>query len=327
MAEVADYTPAVTRISDRTVLFADLRGSTALFETLGNAEATSVVTHCVTALGAPVRECAGQVVKTLGDGLMAIFDDALPAVQAAMQMHDLLEGMVTRGSERGASSGLRGLRLQVALARGEVVEMSGDCFGDAVNVAARLLDHAGDNETLVTAGVLERLPTDLQLRFRSLDRLVLRGRVEPVQVHVLGGRRGSAADMMAVTQFGDVTGVQQPDGLRLMWNGQNRIFAATHMPVVLGRSPQAAFCVDDSRVSRSHARLDWHGGAFQLTDLSYNGTYVRFNDGEIVSLRRGSCTLHGSGDIGLGGSPSDAASACVSFDVLRFADTQPQWLR
>ncbi|MDE1929805.1 MAG: FHA domain-containing protein, partial [Burkholderiales bacterium] len=116
----------------------------------------------------------------------------------------------------------------------------------------------------------------------------------------------------------------EPDGLRLMWGGHHLVFASAQMPVVLGRSPQAAFCVDDTRVSRSHARLDWHSGSFQLTDLSYNGTYVRFNDGEIVSLRRGACTLHGSGSIGLGGSPADPASACVSFDVLRFADTQPQ---
>ena len=50
----------MTRISDRTVLFADLRGSTALFETLGNAEATSVVTHCVNALGAPVLAHEGM---------------------------------------------------------------------------------------------------------------------------------------------------------------------------------------------------------------------------------------------------------------------------
>jgi len=313
----------MTRISDRTVLFADLRGSTGLFETLGNAEATTVVTHCINALGAPVTNHDGHVVKTLGDGLMAVFDLPANAVQSAMQMHDLLEGMVTRGSERGASSGLRGLRLQVGLARGEVVEMAGDCFGDAVNVAARLLDHAGDNETLVTAEVMHGLPPDVQVRFRNLDKLVLRGRVEPVQVHVLGGRRPVGVDLQA-TQFGDVMAVEEPDGLRLMWGGQHRVFASQQMPVVLGRSPQAAFCVDDSRVSRSHARLDWHSGSFQLTDLSYNGTYVRFNDGEIVSLRRGACTLHGSGSIGLGGTPSDPASACVSFDVLRFADTQPQ---
>jgi class 3 adenylate cyclase len=313
----------MTRISDRTLLFADLRGSTALFETLGNAEATSVVTHCVNALGGPVTSYEGTVVKTLGDGLMAVFDEASQAVQAAMLMHEVLEGMVSRGSERGASSGLRALRLQIGLARGEVVEMNGDCFGDAVNVAARLLDHAGDNETLLTVEVLQGLPLDLRSRFRSLDRLVLRGRAEPVHVHVLGGRRGAASDM-AATQFGDVATVSEPDGLRLVWAGLHRVFASQQTPVVLGRSPQATFCVDDGRVSRSHARVDWHSGSFQITDLSYNGTYVRFNDGEIVSLRRGSCTLHGSGAIGLGGTPTDPGSACVSFDVLRFADTQPQ---
>lgn len=312
----------MTRISDRTVLFADLRGSTALFETLGNAEATSVVTHCVTALAVPVADHQGTVVKTLGDGLMAVFDDPPDALAAAVQMHDVLDAIVSRGHERGASSGLRALRLQVGLARGEVVEMRGDCFGDAVNVAARLLDHAGDNETLVTAEVVRGLPTDIATRLRCLDHLVLRGRVEPVQVFVTGGRRGSDA---AVTQFGgDISSVLEPDGLRLTWAGTNRVFASAQMPVVLGRSVQASFCVDDSRVSRSHARVDWHGGSFQLTDLSYNGTYVRFADGEIVSLRRGSCTLHGSGTIGLGGSPSDPGSPCVAFDVLRFADTQPQ---
>ena len=313
----------MTQISDLTVLFADLRGSTALYETLGNAEATSVVTHCVSAMTKPVADCGGHVVKTLGDGLMAVFPLASPGVQSAVVMHDVLDAMVTRGSERGASSGLRGLRLQVALARGEVVEMAGDCYGDAVNVAARLLDHAGDNETLITAEVLQGLTLDQRSRFRSLDRLVLRGRVEPVQVHVMGGRRGVD---LAPTQFGDVSAVTEPDGLRLVWLDLNRVFASQQMPVVLGRSPQATFCVDDSRVSRSHARVDWHSGSFQLTDLSYNGTYVRFADGEIVSLRRGSCTLHGNGTIGLGGSPSDPGSASVKFDVMRFGETQPQLL-
>jgi class 3 adenylate cyclase len=313
----------MTQIAERTVLFADLRGSTSLFENLGNAEATSVVTHCVGALSRAVVDCGGRVVKTLGDGLMAVFTQPSAAALAASVMHDVLDGIVSRGSERGASAGLRVLRLQVAIARGEVVEMSGDCFGDAVNVAARLLDHAGDNETLVTQEALAGLGLDQRARFRSLDRLVLRGRVEPVEVHVQGGRRGSAPDMPA-TQFGNVALTEEPDGLRLSWVDLHRLFASQQMPVVLGRSPQASFCVDDSRVSRSHARVDWHSGHFQLTDLSFNGTYVRFNDGEIVSLRRGSCILHGSGTIGLGGSPSDPTSAAVQFDVLRFGDTQPR---
>jgi adenylate cyclase len=310
----------MTLIADRTVLFADLRGSTSLFETLGNAEATSVVTHCINALAGPVADCGGHVVKTLGDGLMAVFAESLPAVEAAVLMHEMLETIVLKGSERGASSGLRALRLQVGMARGEVVEMGGDCFGDAVNVAARLIDHAGDNETLVTAEALQGLPVDLRGRFRSLDRLALRGRAEPVEVHMLAKRRGGDA---AVTQFGDVSISGEPEGLRLTWNLLSRVFDSRQLPAVLGRSPQVNFCVDDSRVSRSHARVDWYSGSFQLTDLSYNGTYVRFNDGEIVSLRRGSCTLHGSGTVGLGASPTDPGAACVRFEVVHFGETQP----
>jgi adenylate cyclase len=168
--------------------------------------------------------------------------------------------------------------------------------------------------------VLTGLTPEWRHRFRSLDRVSLRGRIEPVLVHVLGGRRGND---MAQTQFGgDIAiGGPEPDGLRLRWHSQQRIFAGQQMPVVLGRSPQASFLVDDSRVSRSHARVDWYSGSFQLSDLSYNGTYVQFADGEIVSLRRGSCTLHGSGSIGLGGSPGDPTSARISFDVLRLAES------
>jgi class 3 adenylate cyclase len=312
----------MTRISERTVLFADLRGSTALYETLGNAEATSVVTHTVNTMARAVQPFGGQVIKTLGDGLMAVFDEPSQGIRAAQRMHEDLDLLVSRGRERGASAGLRGLRLQVALARGEVVEMAGDCYGDAVNVAARLLDHAGDNETLVTAEVISGLGPAMQRRFRSLDWVHLRGRAEPVHVHVMGGVRGG--DTLAATQFGAVSHTLEPEGVRLTWLDVSAMFDGERMPVVLGRSAQAHFRVDDSRVSRSHARLDWHGGSFQITDLSYNGTYVRFGQGdEIVSLRRGSCTLHGSGSIGLGGTPTDPTSPVLHFEVLSSHDAVP----
>jgi hypothetical protein len=252
---------------------------------------------------------------------MATFAVPGAAVQAADQMHEALERMGTRGSG-GGDPAFAGLKLQVALAHGEVVEMAGDCFGDAVNVAARLLDHAGDNETLATATVLAGLREGERTRFRNMDRMQLRGRAEPVQVHLLEARRSGDT---VVTQYGDIAPASEPEAIRLVWLDMNRVFAGQRMPVVLGRSPQATYCIDDSRVSRSHARIDWHGGTFQLTDLSYNGTYVRFaNDDEVVSLRRGSCTLHGSGLIGLGAPLADPLAACVRFEVLHFADTQPQ---
>jgi class 3 adenylate cyclase len=313
----------MTLIAERTVLFADLRGSTSLYETLGNAEATSVVTHTVGVLAGIVPECGGRVTKTLGDGLMAVFETPDAGVESAARMHDALATIVSRGHERGASAGLRALRLQVALAHGEVVEMAGDCYGDAVNVAARLIDHAGDNETLVTADLAQGLSPALRQRFRSLDRLHLRGRVEPVQVYLLDDKR-PGSDASATTLFGDIDPASEPEGIRLIWMDVQRVFDAGQLPVVLGRSPQATYCLDDSRVSRSHARIDSHGGAFQLTDLSYNGTYVRFaGDSELVSLRRGSCTLHGRGVIGLGTPPTDPTAPVVRFEVVHFDDTLP----
>lgn len=310
----------MTRIAERTVLFADLRGSTALFENLGNAQATALVTQCIGIIGARVEANGGTVVKTLGDGLMAAFDQPLHALRCALRMQEALDTQITQRSGKTMPAAARSVRLQVAVATGEVVEMGGDCFGDAVNVAARLLDHAGDSEVLVTQQVFDTLPPIEQARFRHLDGIVLRGRAEPVSVHVAGGRRGAES---AATAFSDMPQAHDPDGVRLTWIDVERVFESPQMPLVIGRSPQATFCVSDSRVSRSHARIDWHSGSFQLTDLSFNGTSVRFADGEIVNLRRGSCTLHGHGSIGLGGSPADIATAVVRFEVIRFGDTQP----
>lgn len=311
----------MTQLVERTILFADLRGSTALYESMGNAEATAVVTQSVALLARIVESHGGHVVKTLGDGLMAMFDAPPAAVLAADDMHESMERIGGPGA-RPAVNLPQPLKLQVALARGEVVEMGGDVFGDAVNVAARLLDHAGDNETLLTANVLAGLDEEQRARFRSLDRMQLRGRVEPVHVHLLEARRHGFDP--AATAFGDIAPAAEPEGIRLVWLDVNRIYSGASLPVVLGRSPQATYCIDDTRVSRLHARVDWHGGTFQLTDLSYNGTYVRFDhDPEVISLRRGTCTLHGSGLIGLGTPPVDDQSPCVRFEVMKFADTQP----
>jgi len=333
----------MTQVLQRTVLFADLRGSTSMYETLGNADATAVVTRSVALLARIVAAHRGQVVKTLGDGLMAVFESPAESVAAADDMHDSLarigmgeESPGDAANDERADEDEGGgaptlpprppvpLKLQVGLAQGEVVEMSGDVFGDAVNVAARLLDHAGDNETLATASVVEQLGEWERSRFRSLDKMQLRGRVEPVHVHLQEAVRRFGDT--AATAYGDMLiPVAEPEGIRLVWLDLNRIYAGTSLPVILGRSPQATYIIDDTRVSRSHARIDWHGGTFQLVDLSYNGTYVRFdNDPEIISLRRGACTLHGSGVIGLGAPPSEPISPCVRFEVMKFADTQRQ---
>jgi pSer/pThr/pTyr-binding forkhead associated (FHA) protein len=122
------------------------------------------------------------------------------------------------------------------------------------------------------------------------------------------------------------SGSDPPDGIRLRWLQLERLFSSNQTPVVLGRSPQASFCVGDSRVSRSHARIEAHSGHFYLTDLSYNGSFVQFDHNEqVLALRRSTCTLHGSGVITLGSPPHDPHATRIYFEMLTFCDTTPHW--
>lgn len=303
-----------------TVLAADLRGSTGLYESLGNAPATALVTRCVVSLGEVVHAWGGRVFKTLGDGLMATFDSPDDACSCAEHLHATLHRLVENDPQlplrAGGAANLplpAGLRLQVALASGEVIEQGGDFFGDAVNVAARLIEHTGDDETLVTDHVREALRPAQQAAFRSLDRLAIRGRSEPVGVWV--ALREDAPDMPA-THFGELLeDWPRAMSLELSWPAGKRSFSSTQTPVLMGRDSHCTCQVELPTVSRSHARIDWHSGGFQLTDLSFNGTFVRFQGGNLLSLRRGTCTLVGNGHISLGATSPDSYVGQISFSV------------
>lgn len=294
------------------VLFADLRGSTALYFKLGNSEAATVVTHSLAMLGQIVARNGGRVIKTLGDGLMAVFRDPERAVESAASLQESLEksALIPGGLPARETA----IKLKTALAWGEIVELDNDCFGDAVNVAARLLDLAGDNETLITGPLHRQLPADLQSRFRSIDKLHLRGRKEPVAVLRMENRRfGDTVTTMHI----ELSGADIPDGIRLLSADLDRVFTTAEMPLELGRSPQAGFCINDSRVSRTHARIESHSGQIYLSDQSYNGTHVQFDhDQQVLTLRRGTCTLHGTGTIYLGTPPNDPNPVGVRFEIL-----------
>jgi class 3 adenylate cyclase len=304
-----------------TVLFADLRGSTGLYERLGNAAAAELVTNTVQALAGAGVGTHGRVVKTLGDGLMALFTSSQAAVDAALRMQDMIaRGLDARGAGSVVTQRAAGLRLHVALEHGEVVEVGDDIYGDAVNVAARLLDHSGDQEIMVTRHVLEHLDERSRRMFRSLDSIVLRGREQPVSVYTCAGSPQRDGPETCFESWEDAS---EPDGIRL-WNHTGElVLGLRSLPALLGRGAQAHFLVNDASTSRSHAQLEWRGQSLQITDFSSNGTHVRFSDGELVTLRRSSCVLHGRGQIGLGRLPEPGGSATVDFDLIRFALTRP----
>ena len=292
----------------RTVLFADLRGSTGLFERLGNVSAAAQVAERVAAMVALARAHHGHPVKTLGDGLMAVFVEPGHAVQAAEAMQ-----------QHAQSSGGRRLALRVGLAHGELVAVGEDWLGDDLNVAARLLDRAGDDEILATAELVAALDGDERARFHRLGALRLRGRQAMVQAYRLpaGRQRGASAQTVVFEASRMVGGLPQAQVLSLRGEGLDLRLGPTELPATLGRRSDATVPFTQPRVSRSHALIEWREGSFELVDLSANGSYLRLGTpaGELVVLRRERQRLQGHGWISLGGPPGSEGSATLRFAV------------
>ncbi|GKS77318.1 adenylate/guanylate cyclase domain-containing protein [Acidovorax sp. SUPP950] len=281
-----------------TVVFADIAGSTALFEAVGNARATAAVTQLTDWIGETVTTHGGRVVKTLGDGVLGVFEDGAAGVAAMAAM--------MRSHHHRMHAWPRELRLDLraGLASGEIVQVDGDCYGDAVNVAARLSERAGPREIWATESTVEQAGAVDGTWFVRLGAMDLRGRSEPIVMYQVEWRDGEEGDSVTM-QAALPSAVMPLDSgsacLELSWGGAHRAFLSTQTPVHLGRATQAQVHVGDPRVSRLHARIDWRNGTFVLTDLSSFGTWVHFGGGStVVNLRRDACLLHGTGVIALG---------------------------
>jgi adenylate cyclase len=106
--------------------------------------------------------------------------------------------------------------------------------------------------------------------------------------------------------------------IELTWLGTTKRFKSFELPIQLGRVRDADFVVNDPRVSRIHARLEWRNGSVVFVDASSYGSWVRFlgTTGSDVLLRREECVLHGKGELALGASFADASVPTVSFSIL-----------
>lgn len=292
-----------------TVVFADLVGSTGIFERLGDATASHFVTQLTGALSKVFEQHNGRVVKLLGDGLFVVFaseSDALAscvAIQTRLQDKPLLAG----GSGQP-------VQMQMGVEAGEVVEIDGDCFGDAVNSAARLADLAGAAQILTTQRVQGALAALQRASLRSLGPMYLRGKSEATEVFRVEWQSGRDADatVMGASMYKAI----QQQVLELSGLGQTRSLNAQGDKLTLGRATTASLSVNDSRVSRVHAEAQWRGGQFVLGDVSSFGTWVYLgNQSEPVVLRRTECYLVGHGQIVLGCARDAEDAPVINFSI------------
>ena len=277
-----------------TVVFADLVGSTRMFERLGDETASRFVTQLVGALSQVFEQHSGRVVKLLGDGLFVVFPQEGDALAACISIQKRFLEKPIRAGGSGAP-----VQMQMGIESGEVVEIDGDCFGDTVNSAARLADLAGAAQILTTRNVWSALGPMQQASLRSLGPMHLRGRAEASHVYRVEWQAGRDED---ATMMGrSLADSASPQVLSLEAGGQTVQIDARSLAISIGRGAGASLALNDPRVSRMHATLEWRGGQFVLSDASSYGTWVYFgNQSEAVVLRRTECYLVGSGEISAG---------------------------
>ena len=140
-----------------TVMFCDLVGSTSLAARLDAEDWRNLVNAYLDEASAAVTDLGGHVLKKLGDGLMALFgypqaqeNDAERAVRAALAIQRALSDLNARNAANGAPE----LSARIGIESGPVVvEASGEVFGDAPNVAARVQAAAEPGSVLITLNV------------------------------------------------------------------------------------------------------------------------------------------------------------------------------
>lgn len=292
-----------------SVVFADLVGSTGIFERLGDETAGRFVTQLTTALAKIFEQHNGRVVKLLGDGLFVVFPEEGQALTACIAIQERLQQKPVRPGGSG-----RPVQMQMGIESGEVVEIQGDCYGDAVNSAARLADLAGADQILATQRVRDALPPAQRELLRSLGPMYLRGKAEVTEVYRVDWQpeRDSEATVMGASMFGPATEAR----LELRIAGQSCRLQPRGESIKLGRSASVDLPVNDSRVSRLHATVEWRGGHFVLSDASSFGTWVYFGaQAEPVVLRRTECYLVGQGQIALGCDRNADAAPIATFAV------------
>ena len=298
-----------------TVVFADLIGSTGIFEATGNAKATLAVTQLTRWMCDVFVAHGGQVIKTLGDGVLATFPDNASAIDAVVEMQRSHQKRIVK-----TQASLR-MPIRIGVASGLVELVSGDCYGDAVNVAARLSDLSGPHQIWASNSVINSIDEPERVRFRPLGPISIRGRAEPCSVSQVEWHYEEGSDFLTMQAEldpshpgagGDVLGRQ----IELRWLDATKTFKSFDLPVHIGRVRHVDFVVNDPRVSREHARIDWRNGSVVLVDISTYGSCVRFSGaGADLLLRREECVLHGRGEIALAASFADVSVPTVAFSV------------
>ncbi|MCC6535043.1 MAG: adenylate/guanylate cyclase domain-containing protein [Burkholderiales bacterium] len=291
-----------TNARELLVLFADISGSTAIYEQLGDAAAVELIQGLLARMEEEAYFHRGAVIKSIGDELLCTFPDVVSALAAATAMQQ-------QAAAVAGPSG-KSLALRVGMQFGAALEDRGDVFGDAVNVAARVVEMARPGQILITDSCFEKIPLLGRSRIRTIDRLSVRGRSSETTIMEVMWQRGRAV----TTIVPPVPRSQEDEGcVALIYAGRTYTIAQQGNPFLIGRDASCQLVVASTMASRQHASIEWRRGKFVLADRSTNGTFVLPEGGRAIHLRREEFVLQGVGVMSFGEMPRAESAGTVHY--------------
>jgi len=284
------------------ILFADIAGSTRIYQALGDEQAQACITACLTRLSEVAARHEGVLIKTIGDEIMCRFPSADAALQAACAMHEMM-----RDDPPACTAPMS---VRIGTHYGPVILEAGDVFGDAVNVGSRLVDVAKAGQIITTDETVQRASQPLHDKARLFDRASLPGRAHEVGIYEVLWEAN--ADVTMIARITHIQRAPLSSQLRIMYAGGELVQEPTDT-VTIGRDLQCNLVVASELASRQHARIEYSRGKFVLTDQSTNGTFVQIDGSPEVYLRREALPLSGTGAICLGRSCAQETEHLIRF--------------
>ncbi|SVE29524.1 uncharacterized protein METZ01_LOCUS482378, partial [marine metagenome] len=159
------------------IMFADVVGSTQLFEVLGDDMARTTIAETLELLTNVTNSHNGTVIKTIGDEVMCTFPEADDSANAATEMHETLED-ANDMREEGPK-----IKVRIGMHFGPALLEGGDVFGDAVNVAARMAAQAKGGQIITTKTTIDLLDPVTQATSRFVDRAPIKGKKEDIEIY------------------------------------------------------------------------------------------------------------------------------------------------
>ena len=286
------------------ILFADISGSTALYDKLGNELALQLVTRTIDILTHEMAARQGTLIKTIGDEIMCAFPDAAAAIEAACAMQAAITTLRPGGEHA--------IHVRIGIHYGEVLLESGDAYGDTVNIAARITAITRARQIMTTRKVVDLLPEKLRTKTRQVMRTEFRGKEEAFDVfQILWEQEDTTRTRIGMSAFRKPA--QARDELMLRYRQLVITVSETMKSIVLGRDEDCNLVIRNNLASRQHAHIEYNFGKFLLIDHSSNGTYIRFSDEQVIQLIHQQIVLHGAGTISLGQPFSEKPTEVIEY--------------